>query len=435
MCLNRTEPSAGERRGASQPVPADSRLDLPPPAASLSPDAGPWSPPGSGQAAADEVDRDVPGAVTRALERVLGERVAHATAVDTVFGRDVAERVERFTLLGGKRLRSQFLWWGMRFCAEKLDVGDVDAALRVACALELVQTCALVHDDVMDGSALRRGRPSVHTDFAAQYPVARASAPGVPFSTAAAVLAGDVSLAWADDTIADTALAPDVRRGVRQVWRDLRTEMVGGQYLDLHGQITDSHSVARSLRVACLKTARYTVERPLALGATLAGATEATVGTLCAAGRCAGIAFQLRDDLLSVFGDPEYTGKPAGEDIREGKLTYLVAVARARAVAEGDTVALSLLDGTLGDASLSATGLASVRSVLVATGAVETVEKKIDSLVSHSEHYLAAAGGDYAIRRRLGALFHSVSGPLAAIVGDGTPPAPFSSAAAQGSSR
>lgn len=434
MCLNRAEPSAGERRGASQPAPATPRLDLRPPAA-VSPGAGPRYPPGSGRAAADEVDRNVPGAVSRVLEQVLGERVAQATAVDATFGRDVAERVERFTLLGGKRLRSQFLWWGMRFCAGESDVGDVNAALRVACALELVQTCALVHDDVMDGSALRRGRPAVHTDFAAQYAIAPASALGVPFGKAAAVLTGDLALAWADDAIADTVLAADVQVRVRQVWRDLRTEMVGGQYLDLHGQITDSRSMARALRVACLKSALYTVERPLALGAALAGADQATVRTLCAAGRCAGIAFQLRDDLLSVFGDPEYTGKPAGEDVRQGKLTYLVAVARARADAEGDSAALSLLDEALGDASLSESGLASVRSALVATGAVETVEKKIDSLVSHSGRCLAAAGGEYTVRRRLGALFRAVSGPPTGVVGAGPSAMPLSSAAVQGSSR
>lgn len=113
----------------------------------------------------------------------------------------------------------------------------------------------------------------------------------------------------------------------------MRTEMVAGQYLDIQGQATSSRSLARAIRAACLKSALYSVERPLALGAALAGADAARTQALCSAGRCVGIAFQLRDDLGDVFGGPRHTGKPTGGDIRAGKPTYLVAVAQARAEA------------------------------------------------------------------------------------------------------
>ncbi|MBQ0985362.1 polyprenyl synthetase family protein [Streptomyces sp. F63] len=367
----------------------------------------------------DVVDADVATAVGHILDGVLRERVTAAAGIDDVFARDIAERVMRFTLGGGKRVRSQFLWWGLRACGGGRDAGAVESALRVAAGLELIQTCALVHDDVMDDSPLRRGRAAVHVELAAQYgkPAGREPSrhgarggPDEPFGRAAAILAGDLALAWADDTLAEAPLAPDTRLRVRGIWRAMRTEMVAGQYLDLHGQATGSRSMVRAIRTACLKSALYSVERPIALGAALAGAGERTTRALCSAGRCAGIAFQLRDDLLGVFGDPEHTGKPSGHDIREGKPTYLVAVARARAEADGDGAALAVLDGALGDPGLSADGLRRVRAVLTGTGARALTQTKIDRLVAQSARHLAGAAVEPVAGRRLRALLSAVAG-------------------------
>ncbi|MET4924096.1 polyprenyl synthetase family protein [Streptomyces sp. PSRA5] len=389
----------------------------------------------------DTVDQDVAAAVERELADVLRGRVRDAARIDTVFARDVAERVADFTLRGGRRIRSRFLWWGLRACGGQ-DIGT-GSVLRIAAGLELIQTCALVHDDVMDGSPLRRGRPSVHTDFAARYghtdpgPLARHGA-AAPFGTAAAVLVGDLALAWADDTVADAHLAPEPRRRVREVWQAMRTEMVAGQYLDLHSQATGSRSAVRAIRAACLKTAMYTVERPLALGAALAGADEATVGGLRSAGRRAGIAFQLRDDLLGVFGDPRRTGKPSGDDIRQGKLTYLVAVARARAEADGDTASLALLDSALGDRGLSEGDVDLVRAVLTDTGARDLVAAKIDRLVAAGARHLTGLTVDPTARGRLVALFRAVAGvgpPDASTLDRDPPPAGHLLTAGRGSGR
>lgn len=357
------------------------------------------------------VDADVADAVGRVLGHELRERVAAAAAIDAVFARDVAERAARFTLGGGKRTRSQFLWWGLRASGGGRSADEVHAALRIAAAVELVQTCALVHDDVMDGSALRRGLPTVHRDLDEQYGSPRGSGAAEPFGRAAAILVGDLALAWADDTVADTALPADAYRRVRGVWQAMRTEMVAGQYLDLHGQATGSRSAARALRTACLKSALYSVERPLALGAALAGADEATTQALCAAGRQAGIAFQLRDDLHGVFGDPAHTGKPSGEDIRDGKPNYLIAVARGRAEAAGDRHATAFLDAALGDPDLSESGLDRVRDLLVATGARAAVETRIEELADDSARYLAGATRvGTAARARLLDLFQRAAG-------------------------
>ncbi|MFD9391695.1 polyprenyl synthetase family protein [Streptomyces sp. NPDC060000] len=354
------------------------------------------------------LDDDAPAAVGRLLDELLAARTAQAATLDPVFAHDLAERVARFTLDGGKRTRSQFVWWALRACGGKGRAAA--AALRVGAALELIQTCALVHDDVMDGSRLRRGRPALHADVEVQYAGTAPSPQGARFGEAAAILAGDLALAWADDVLADTELAPDTARRVRGLWSAMRMEMVAGQYLDVQGQITSSRSSARAIRAACLKSALYSVERPLALGAALAGADAATTTALCSAGRCVGIAFQLRDDLHDVFGSPGRTGKPSGCDIRSGKPTYLVAVAQARAEAAGDHRALAVLRRSLGRADLSEAGLAGVRGVLVATGARETVEARIDRLVGQGLRHLDTAELETDGRRRLRELLHSAAG-------------------------
>ncbi|MCQ9132295.1 polyprenyl synthetase family protein [Streptomyces hilarionis] len=373
--------------------------------------------------ALEAVDRDVPAAVGRLLLDLLNERVERAAVLDPVFGHDLAERVAAFTLEGGKRMRSRFVWWALRACGG--GPAEAEAALRVGAALELIQTCALVHDDVMDGSPLRRGRPVLHADVAAQYAGAVSHDGGRRFGEAAAILAGDLALAWADDTVAALEVDADAGRRVRDLWSSMRTEMVAGQYLDLQGQVTSSASLARAVRAACLKSALYSVERPLALGAALAGADSARTAALCSAGRCVGIAFQLRDDLTDVFGDPSRTGKPTGGDIRAGKPTYLAAVARARAEAAGDRRALAVLGRSLGRADLPDSRLGEVRDVLVATGARDVVEAKIDRLVAQGMRHLDSVPLEPQARRRLRELLHTAAGTDPGVgPGPGTDPGP-----------
>jgi geranylgeranyl diphosphate synthase, type I len=362
------------------------------------------------------IDSDVSAAVGRVLEDHLAERVERAVALDPVFGHDVAERVARFTLDGGKRMRSRFVWWALRACGG--GPHEAEAALRVGAALELIQTGALVHDDVMDDARLRRGRLALHVDVAAQYADTVPRELGPRFGEAAAILAGDLSLAWADDLVATVGTA---QTAVRDLWSAMRTEMVAGQYLDLQGQATASRSLARAIRAACLKSALYSVERPLALGAALAGADPARSEALCAAGRRVGIAFQLRDDLADVFGDPRRTGKPVGGDIRAGKPTYLVALAQARAEATGDRHGLAVLRRSLGRADLSDNRLEEVRDVLVTTGARTIVEARIERLVAQGMRHLESAALEPEGRRRLRELLHATAG---------TTPATSSSAAA-----
>ncbi len=356
------------------------------------------------------VDKDVTGAVHRALKACCDEFVAFSHCLDPVFATDVAERLAAYTLSGGSRIRPRLLWWAMRACGGA-DT-EAQAALRIAAALELIQSCALIHDDVMDHSAVRRGRPSFHAQIALQYPRPAMEHAPVPFAQSAAVLAGDLALSWADDLLADIDLEPTARAQILHVWRVMRTEMIAGQYLDLHGQATTSRSAVQAIRTVCLKTARYTVERPLALGAALAGADEGTTRALTAAGRCAGIAFQLRDDLLGVFGDPELTGKPSGDDIRSGKATYLLALAHARARATGATSVIDLLSSSRGTGTeLSGPALAAVREALISTGAPARVERRIARLRRAAECHFSAARLHGPAAEHLAGLLHQIASP------------------------
>lgn len=379
------------------------------------------------------VDADVPAAVGRVLDHVLAERVARARAMDARFAGELAGRVSRFTRSGGKRTRSQLLWWTLRACAGTDEV-PVAAGLRIGAALELLQTCALVHDDVMDGSALRRGRPALHAQLRAEYAGAASPERVARFAEAGGLLAGDLALAWSDDMVAGTPLAQVTAGVVRRLWSDMRTEMVAGQYLDVQGQLTGAYTLSRALRTACLKSGRYSVERPLALGAALAGADDATTRALCAAGIRMGMAFQLRDDLDDVFGAPRRTGKPRGGDIREGKPTCLVALARRRAAAMEDHRALAVLDRSLGDPRLTDADLDRVREVLTGTGAREAVESRIGRLVRQGLYRLDGVLPEHGAGGRLRELLTRTAGGAAGD-GDGAPrpgPDPAGSLAASG---
>ncbi|MFR0359895.1 polyprenyl synthetase family protein [Streptomyces sediminimaris] len=354
------------------------------------------------------MDADVTGAVRGVLAESLAQRMSAAEAVDPLFAEDLAARVAEFTQDGGKLTRSRFVWWAMRACGGGSSV--TWATLRIAAALELIQTCALVHDDVMDAAPVRRGRPSLHADVAGQYGGTVTGPRGARLGQAAAILAGDLALVWADDVVADTDLPSATARRVRDLWSTMRMEMVAGQYLDVQGEATSARSLARAVRAACLKSALYSVERPLGLGAALAGAAAATTRALCSVGRSIGLAFQLRDDLLDAFGDPHDTGKPSGGDVRSGKPTYLAAVAQARAETAGDRRALAVLHGTLGRADASDAELATVRDVFEATGARATVETRIERLTAQGLRRLDSVPLAPHAASRLGELLRSAAG-------------------------
>ena len=290
----------------------------------------------------------------------------------------VLDAVRRFVLADGKRLRPMFCYWGWRGAGQP----DGPEIITAGAALELFHAFALIHDDIMDDSDRRRGQPSVHRHFADLHTSHSWRGDAGRYGHSAALLCGDLCAAWADHMLTECGLPPDwIQRG-HQMFTLMRTEVIAGQYLDLVSGVGDG-SVAGALTVIRMKAARYTVTRPLQIGASLAGAGPDLLDALLAFGDPLGDAFQLRDDVLGVFGDPSITGKPVLDDLREGKSTVLIALTRERA---GRSQA-DRLKNLLGSPDLDSAGADELRTIIAATGARERVE---DMITVRAESAVAA---------------------------------------------
>ncbi|WBC13378.1 polyprenyl synthetase family protein [Micromonospora sp. WMMA1998] len=339
--------------------------------------------------------KDLIKGVDDTLAGFLATEVDSLTEIDAAMG-GFAATARDAVLAGGKRVRPTFAYWGWRgVIGGEAAVQDVLPALS---ALELLHTFALVHDDVMDASDTRRGLPTAHRAAAARHRSAGHAGDPDRYGEAVAVLIGDLCMVWADRLMARAAVPADRLLDVRRCYDQMRVETVAGQFLDILGEHDAANwSVDRALRVARYKTASYTVQRPLLFGACLAGADAD--GPLIAAytryGLAVGEAFQLRDDLLGVYGDPETTGKPAGDDLRTGKPTALLMLARQLA----DPTQRRALDraGTVtGDREV-----ARLADLVRDTGAAARVERMISERVTDALAALDTAPIDETARTAL----------------------------------
>jgi len=296
--------------------------------------------------------------------------------------------LEEFVLSGGKRLRPAFAYWGWRAVTNDPDPVNPEM-LRLFSALELLHACALVHDDVIDDSATRRGLPTVHVKFAGTHRDSGWRGSARQFGLSAAILLGDLALVWADDMVATAELSSDARRRIQRVWADIRTEVLGGQYLDIVAESSGVDSIASAMTVNTYKTASYTVSRPLQMGVAAAADRPDVLAAFHEVGTNLGVAFQLRDDVLGVFGDPAVTGKPSGDDLRSGKRTVLLAEAVERAE-QSDPAAADLLRTSIGT-ELSSDRVRELCEVITTVGALSAVESRIDTLTRHAVDVLNAA--------------------------------------------
>ncbi len=316
--------------------------------------------------------------VQKALDDVLARQAAALEDVSV----DLAPLTEAAVALlsGGKRLRPAFCYWGWRGAGG----ADGPEVVHAAAALELFQAAALVHDDVMDGSDTRRGMPAAHRRLAALHRGNAWVGSADRFGEAGAILLGDLFLSWSDEVLVGSGLADEQLRRGRGTFDLMRTQLMGGQYLDMLEQAraaTDGSSVERARTVIRYKSAKYSVEHPLVLGGCLAGAAPEQLAAYSAYGLPLGEAFQLRDDVLGVFGDPAETGKPAGDDLREGKRTVLVAMA----LEDASPAQAAAVRRHLGDPHLDGHGVQVLREVLVDTGALARVEQLVDELTEQAE--------------------------------------------------
>ena len=331
--------------------------------------------------AATSVLDDVSGPVDELLDGFLDERVAELTALDPALepvGREIAGLVRA----GGKRLRPAFVYWGHRATGAE----HADATLRAAGAVELLHTFALIHDDVMDRSARRRGRPAVHESLARAHRAEGLAGDPAWFGVGGAILAGDIAFVWADQLLDSAGVPPDALERARRVFTELRVEVVAGQFLDLRLAARVGASEEDSLRVALLKSGRYTVTRPLQLGAALGIRRPRLDEALTAYGDALGVAFQLRDDVLGLYGDPATTGKGALEDLREGKRTVLVL----RALELAGPAERLELQSLLGRRDLDDDGAGRAREIVRTCGALAAIEELLEVQQQRAQRAVAA---------------------------------------------
>ena len=312
---------------------------------------------------------DVASRVEARLDAFLGEEQRRWGAHEPDLGVLVA-RVRRFVTGGGKRLRPAFCHWGWVGAGGS---PDDDGVATVGAAFELLHGFALLHDDVMDGSETRRGEPALHRLLDDEHRAQRWRGEPRRFGEGLAILAGDLAYAYANLLLAGASPATTA------VWHELQIELTMGQYLDVVGAARGDRDVRLAQQVALLKSGRYTVERPLQVGAALAGRLDDLGAHYAAFGGPLGEAFQLRDDLLGVFGDPTSLGKPVGDDLREGKATLLLAAAERLATAAGRLVLRQVGDPGLDDAAIAA-----IQDVLTDCGARASVERAVEKRVARS---------------------------------------------------
>jgi geranylgeranyl diphosphate synthase type I len=310
------------------------------------------------------------GLVERRLEEFLADRFREL--VDVSADLEPVARTVRSLSHGGKRLRATFCYWGWRGAGGTGQQAAVDAAV----ALELFHLAALVHDDLMDHSDTRRGAATAHEAFATIHEGDLLDGDASDFGAGAALLIGDLCLSWSDELLSGSALTPSSRTAVRSVYDLMRSQVIAGQYLDMLEQARRGVRRDASQLVLRFKSAKYTVEHPLMLGGAVSGASDELRDAYSRFGIPVGEAFQLRDDVLGVFGDPERTGKPVGDDLREGKKTLLVLAGLERA---GDTQR-ELLQCHLGDRAMTDQRVLELQRVLVDTGALDAVERQITEL-------------------------------------------------------
>lgn len=334
--------------------------------------------------------------VAARIDTLLASEIERWSALDSTIAEPL-QSLRTLVAAGGKRLRPAFCYWAFVSAG-----GSPEDRLVVdaGAALELLHSFALIHDDVMDDSAQRRGADAVHVEFAKAHIARNWRGEHRRFGEGVAILVGDMSFVYADVLMAD---AP---RAAVEVFNEMRVELNVGQYLDISATVTSNVSLNTAQMIASYKSGKYTVERPMHLGAALAGRYDELAKPFSAYGIPVGEAFQLRDDLLGAFGDESLTGKPVGGDLREGKPTALYAMALERAKG----AELELLRNRYGAEDLTDAEVVRLQEVLTSTGARNDMQSRIDSLVSQGLEGLEGAAIEAEAKQRLVGLAYFVAG-------------------------
>lgn len=332
---------------------------------------------------------------TAALDHVADFVDTHCLPQLRRTGVDIAPAVLTGLLDGGKCLRSTFMYLGW-LCGAETDPESDTAALRAAAGLELLHAFALLQDDVMDDSPLRRGRPAAHVQFGDWHQRQRLSGSRERFGASIAVLLSDLCLVWAEQMMRESGLPAAALTRAWPHYDAMRVELAVGQFADVANDAGAMPTLQAVLDVARRKSGNYTVRRPLEIGAAAAG-REDLLEALGGYGAAIGEAFQLRDDLLGVFGSPELTGKPAGGDLAERKATSIVVAAQRMA----DPDVRVQFDELMKADDLTESDIERWRALILGTGAVDCIEEMITTRVTAADEHLADSRISEPVRRAL----------------------------------
>lgn len=352
------------------------------------------------------------------VQRRLDEYCEQQRIALTEISEDIVSLIDytQDFLEGGKRFRAQFCYWAWASLAGSRESEELSreasGIIGIAAALEMFHAAALVHDDLLDQSDTRRGQPAIHKRFEAQHSESRFAGDSVRFGVAGSVLVGDLMLAWSSELFGDAmrhASNPEVDRVCREEFSRMRFEVMAGQFLDVLEENAApirplNEIVVRANRIMLYKTAKYSLEAPLMIGAAFAGASASQLKAFSNFGIPLGMAFQLRDDVLGVFGDPEVTGKPAGDDLREGKRTVLVGLA-LQGLPSG---VAKIFEELLTSREIDDDQVAFMQQAIIESGALAKVEQMILEYSDSAMSALASLEISKLGRERLGALADAV---------------------------
>ena len=313
--------------------------------------------------------------VSTRIEGFLTSKAAEFLAISPDAD-DIGQALLEFTR-GGKKIRPVLLWWGFQLAGGDRSQDSLTGSVADAAgSLELLHAAALIHDDVIDHSDTRRGKPALHRQFESRHSQLRYQGGAEPFGVATAIVIGDICLALSEELFEKSQTILGITPLARELRATLRRDVMVGQYLDVLAEVVpleDERIGERAWEVLSYKSAKYSVEQPLLLGAALGGADDDQLEEISRFGLPLGQAFQLRDDVLGVFGDPAATGKPAGDDIREGKRTVLIAESMKNLEPEQ----IRILAARLGNPNLSDAEVGECVAMLTASGGLEAVESSI----------------------------------------------------------
>jgi len=320
--------------------------------------------------------QEIRDAVEIELSKFLREQTAFLQSISSDLA-PVSTALSSFLLDSGKRLRPLFAYSGYLSAGAKISA----PVIKAIASLELLQACALIHDDLMDASDTRRGKPSIHRHFESIHVQDELEGFAPTYGLAAAVLLGDLALVWSSQMLNEAGLASRQLHDVSPIHDEMRVELMAGQFLDIHEQTQKTSDVQRSIKIARYKSGKYTIERPLHIGVALSDRqSPELLAVLSAYGLPLGEAFQYRDDLLGVFGDPKDTGKPAGDDLREGKRTVLIALTDL----ESSDSMRQEMKRYFADPDLDSDGVSIVQEIIISTGAKEKLETMINQLTEQA---------------------------------------------------